>query len=1106
MLGKVFVYLKSSKSSLSFWWPILLCLGLTAIPNTSSQASSQTNEEAAMRALVAGVFKAYAAGEINQLAALCHPQAPALKTIRQELTSRSARQANWRLVNLDFKRSIITAPTAWVRVELEAETTAGGQTKPLTDVNQKKLVLRLRQEKGQWLLWEKLPALDDLAARAAATRAEAAGRQLLEADSDLVTIELNRALNVQGQNARQATPPDYQRSITAFRLALEVAQRFGNLERQATTLRQIGIWHASQRQFKEALQSYDQNLQLLKSPANDADIAQTYNLIGLAYKNQNDLAAAQVAYEKAIQISPPGTRDGADARTNLANFLYDQGLVDEALQGYEQARAIFETLQGDNADPNFRQTVFNHALTLRNLGNCWQEKGNYQQALNYYVRSQKLSAEVKRIINGLYLSFGSTFEKLGRPELALEQYQQALAASQTANDNSARVEALSFIGSAYQMLGDQKRSREALQQAIQGSVAGEDDSYAAFALNLLGRSHALAGEHPQAIEYFQQSLAKLTPLNDREGLTESHYNLALSLLAQKNLPQALEHIQTARRLADVISKREWQWRAQFATAQIQQELNQPALAQQALLAAITTIEGIRGNTTGSETQHQAFFENKTAPYHALAELLLAQNQPAQALIYAERAKARALLDVLQSGKLNLAKAMTATEQEQERKINNELVTLNTQLYREQTGDTPDQQRLQSLIAQLDKARLNYEDFRTRLYAAHPELKVQRGEAQPLTLAEAGALLPDARTALLEFVVLPERVQLFVITKSLAGAARLQVFPLAVKREELAAKVAQFRQQLADRDQRFGRLARELYTLLLQPARAVLPPQTRLLIVPDGPLWELPFQALQKTNNQYLWNEHVIAYAPSLTVLREMAKLKPAPHPNQSKPSFFAIGDPALGGAGVERMQRLMGGTFEQLPEARAQVETVRRFYDPARSRVLTGTAATEAVLKAEAGNYDVLHLATHGVLNDRTPLYSHVLLAQTESSAQTGAQTEDGLLEAWELMQMELHAELAVLSACETARGRVGAGEGMIGLTWALFVAGVPTTVVSQWKVRADSTADLMVEFHRQWQTRPAGTWAKAEALRQAALRVQLDTRYHHPFYWAGFVLLGKTQ
>ena len=131
-------------------------------------------------------------------------------------------------------------------------------------------------------------------------------------------------------------------------------------------------------------------------------------------------------------------------------------------------------------------------------------------------------------------------------------------------------------------------------------------------------------------------------------------------------------------------------------------------------------------------------------------------------------------------------------------------------------------------------------------------------------------------------------------------------------------------------------------------------------------------------------------------------------------------------------------------------------------------------------------------------MYSHIMLAQ---EAAGGA--EDGLLEAWELLNLDLKADLVVLSACETARGRVGAGEGVIGLTWALFVAGSPTTVVSQWKVEESSTTELMLEFHRQLRRPGDARTATAVALQRAATKMLDSKEYRHPFYWAGFVVIG---
>ena len=134
-------------------------------------------------------------------------------------------------------------------------------------------------------------------------------------------------------------------------------------------------------------------------------------------------------------------------------------------------------------------------------------------------------------------------------------------------------------------------------------------------------------------------------------------------------------------------------------------------------------------------------------------------------------------------------------------------------------------------------------------------------------------------------------------------------------------------------------------------------------------------------------------------------------------------------------------------------------------------------------------------------MYSHIVLPQASDPA-----NEDGLLEAWEMMNLDLKAKLVVLSACETARGKLGAGEGVIGMMWAVFIAGCPTLVVSQWKVDSASTAELMLEFHRNLISgaRHSGSaMTKPEALRRAAIKVMKSRKYNHPLYWSGFIVVG---
>lgn len=257
-------------------------------------------------------------------------------------------------------------------------------------------------------------------------------------------------------------------------------------------------------------------------------------------------------------------------------------------------------------------------------------------------------------------------------------------------------------------------------------------------------------------------------------------------------------------------------------------------------------------------------------------------------------------------------------------------------------------------------------------------------------------------------------------------------------------------------------------------------------MPDDVLWEVPFQALLSPSQRYLLDDYAISYAPSLTALKAMMQVKLERRHSTQKLQLLAMGNP------VSRDKEL-----PSLPFAQAEVRRLGQIYGENQSRVYVGAEARESRLKAEAGDAKILHLATHAILDNVSPLYSHLLLA-----VDSGDYQENGLLEAWELLRMNLRAELVVLSACETARGRVGAGEGVIGLSWALLVSGVPTTVLSQWKVESASTSQLMIAFHK---SRKNGL-GEAQAMRVAALNIRKDHTYTHPFYWAPFIVIGASR
>ena len=284
------------------------------------------------------------------------------------------------------------------------------------------------------------------------------------------------------------------------------------------------------------------------------------------------------------------------------------------------------------------------------------------------------------------------------------------------------------------------------------------------------------------------------------------------------------------------------------------------------------------------------------------------------------------------------------------------------------------------------------------------------------------------------------------------------------------------------------MGRELYRSLIEPVVTELQNVSTLCIIPDEFLWTLPFQALTTSSGKYLVQQYSLFYAPSLGVLNEMALRTPQ---QSRKESLLAFGNPVI------ESSQLLNQHLEPIPETEAEVAAVARAVRTQMKRVLVGRRAYEKTFKALAPQYATIHLATHGVLDNRNPLNSYLLLTKT-----AGDWENDGLLQAREIIEMHLDADLAVLSACDTGNGRISPGEGVIGMSWAFLVAGARSVVVSQWRVNSASTSKLMKNFYQALARKSRD---KSNALREASLQLLSDRRYRHPFYWAGFVLVSST-
>jgi CHAT domain-containing protein len=500
------------------------------------------------------------------------------------------------------------------------------------------------------------------------------------------------------------------------------------------------------------------------------------------------------------------------------------------------------------------------------------------------------------------------------------------------------------------------------------------------------------------------------------------------------------------------------------------------------LEAMEIRESINARTAGDEQQRARMADGSAMLYELAAELALDRGDASHALAFLERGRAFVLTGILEHGRI----ASAGEKQEQSRR-EAELAQLSVELDRARgAGKSAEADRLSE---KLRAARAEYATYIDGIHArAERQMHPRRSAAD--AICDLQKRLEPGVVAV-EYLVGDRQIHLFVV-----DAKRIRHRTIDIERNVLEKRVDAFVHGIAARDLEFRAPARELYDLLIAPIGNELANAEVLLLVPHDVLWRVPFAALIDRRGEFLAERWASLYAPSLTAYAMIAASKSARTANQT--ALFGIANPRIEQASKDAVASVYRGTdLGPLPDAEEELDRVQALYG-SRSIVLKGAEATEARTKREVRGAEVLHFATHALFDDTNPMYSRLALAHDQEAA------EDGWLETWEIAQMDLPADIVVLSACETARGRIGRGEGVVGMTWAFFVAGARSVVATQWKVVSVSASRFMVDFHRSLRAKGGDhSLRKARALRDAQLRHLGDPLSSHPYYWAPFVLLG---
>jgi CHAT domain-containing protein len=576
---------------------------------------------------------------------------------------------------------------------------------------------------------------------------------------------------------------------------------------------------------------------------------------------------------------------------------------------------------------------------------------------------------------------------------------------------------------------------------------------------------------------------------DGDAISRAHGKPSITL--HELCRDALERGQTRRALALALEQaaynstyRSGTIRALIVAGRAYGRLGMAVEGRSCLTEAIEIHDEMMRNMTGPQDQQVAPADEAAPAYRELVASYVTSD-PWEAFAYAERGRGR-ILTAHRRRDATPSSRMSAAEREEERVLSERLAASNVKLAAATPANAAERDAL--LREQLD-ARMFLRAFHEQLYARNPLAKDRSDDVRGL----AGELSPGMLFC--AYTVAEDAVFLFVLDPSSSGEKRLTTHRLPVSGSELRERVELFSRRLSTRDLKVHQSSRDLFELLLAPVAGKLARREVLVVAPDGPLWKVPFAALSDRSGKYVVEATAVSYTPSLQVLVELERA----HSRPRERTLLAVGNPSLDKSFLASAKSLYRGIdLGPLPAAETEVEKLGAIYGRSTSTLLTGADAIETEITRAAPSHAILHFATHGIFDDGQPMYSRLLLARNTTG-------DDGFLEAWEIANSRLDADLVVLAACDTARGRESDSEGLVGMTWAFFVAGARSVVSAQWKVQSEVASRMMVEFHEQLHER-ASSGRTARALRQAQLTMIRDRRFGHPYYWAPYSLVGATR
>jgi CHAT domain-containing protein/Tfp pilus assembly protein PilF len=888
-----------------------------------------------------------------------------------------------------------------------------------------------------------------------------------------------------------------QEALDYLNQALPLEQAVGDRAKEAVTLSNIGAVYGALGEKQKALDYLNQALPLRRAVGDPAGEATTLSNIGAVYEN---LGEKQKALDYLNQVLPlrRAVGDRAQEATTLNNIggVYNAlGEKQKALDYFNQALPLRRAV-GDRAQ---------EATTLNNIGLVYDSLGEKQKALDYYVQALPLRRAVgDRAKEATTLnSIGLVYDSLGEKHKALDYYNQALPLTRAVGDRAGEATTLNSVGLVYDSLGEKHKALDYYNQALPLTRAVGDRASEATTLSNIGAVYENLGEKQKALDYLDQARTLARAVGDRAGEATTLGNMGFTKQAQDNLPEARASVEEALKIIE--------------------SLRTKVTSQELRTSYLSCVHG--------------YYEDDIDILMRLDGKDPTKGYDRQALEVSERGRARSLLETLTEARADIRQGVDPKLLEKERALQQLLDAKSERLTRRENT-----QEAAALRKELDDLQSQYQDVEAQIRAASPHYAALT-QPQPLSVNEIQQQVLDPDTLLLEYALGPRHSYLFAVTPD---SLRTYTLPAGQEIESRARDLyALLTHSSALPADQVDEVTAQFSQVVLWPAATQLG-YKRLVIVADGALNYIPLGALPAPlggkagvgKPPPLVAEHEIVYLPSASTLallrRDTQGRTPAPKllAVMADPVFTLEDDrvktktiASTGGAGsvgsgrvsdrhpediaadlsrsqltrsVQESGVTRAGGIPRLPFTRQEADGIASLVPTSMRLEDLDFAASKAAATSNAlSQYRMVHFATHGLLDSEHPELSGVVLSLVDEKGLP----VDGFLRLDDIFNLNLPADLVVLSACQTGLGKEIRGEGLVGLTRGFMYAGAPRVVVSLWSVNDQATAELMVRFYKGMlvdKLRPAA------ALKAAQVSMWKDPRWSAPYYWAPFVLQGE--